>query len=243
MGAASGLLATLLFVIAFIVFLTTSPGSDPKFPNIAHAQFAPAYLTVHLSEIRVVTLLTALGIALFLWFLATLWTTLSEAEGAPGRGSTVAVIGGVAGSALVLVGLALNATAGLATSTGQADNVATLYVASSLLTALGGGIYSLFFFGVGKVVLQTDALGRWLGWLAIIAALLSVCAFMTPFFTASVLNAATGALGHWAWTVAFVVWLFLASSAMTLQERRDIRGETGRAATPPPPSMPAQEAP
>ena len=33
MGAASGLLATLLFVIAFIVFLGTSPGGDPSLPT------------------------------------------------------------------------------------------------------------------------------------------------------------------------------------------------------------------
>ena len=89
--------------------------------------------------------------------------------------------------------------------------------------ALGGGVLSIFFFGVAKVILQTDALGRWLGILAFIAGLVSVLGFMTPFFQANVLNAATGALGHWAGSVAFVVWLFLASAAMTLEQRRLIR--------------------
>ena len=207
MGAASGLLATLLFVIAFIVFLGTSPGSDPQLPNIAHADTAPVYLAAHLSAIRVVVLLNALGTVLFLWFLASLWRTLSESE-TEGRGSTAALIGGVAGAGLILVGLALAATAGLSTSSTQAANVASLYTASSLLTAFGGGVLSLFFFGVAKVILQTGALGKWLGVLAFIAAFLSVCGFMTPFFAANVLNAGTGALGKWAWTAAFVVWLF-----------------------------------
>lgn len=220
MGAASGLLATLLFVIAFIVFLGTSPGGDPAVPNIADADTAPAYLSAHLSAIRVVVLLNGLGIALFLWFLGSLWTTLREAEGEGGRGSTIAIIGAVAGSALVLAGLALLATAGLSTSATQADNVATLYTASALLVAIGGGVLSVFFFGVAKVILQTGALGRWLGVLAIIAALLSVCGFMTPFFAANVLNAATGALGRWGWSVAFVIWLLLASGTMTLAQRR-----------------------
>jgi hypothetical protein len=54
-------LATLLFVVALIVFLGTSPGGDPA-----------------LSEIRVVILLSVLGTALFLWFLATLWMALRD---------------------------------------------------------------------------------------------------------------------------------------------------------------------
>ena len=219
MGAASGLLATLLFVIAFIVFLGTSPGGDPSLPNIAQADTAPAYLAAHLTAIRVVVLLNALGLALFLWFLASLWTTLREAEDGASRGSTAALAGGVASSGLVLVGLALLATAGLSTSPDQADNVATLYTAASLLIAFGIGVSAIFFFAVSKVILATGALGRWLGVLAFIAGLLSVCGFMTPFFEANVLNAATGALGRWAGSVAFVIWLGLASAAMTVAQR------------------------
>ena len=220
MGAASGLLATVLFVVAFIVFLGTSPGGDPALPNVQHADLAPSFLAAHLSPIRVVILLSALGLALFLWFLASLWTTLREAEDGVSRGSTAALVGGVASAGLVFVGLALLATAGLSTSSAQAANVATLYTASSLLSALGIGVSSIFFFAVAKVILGTGALGRWLGVLAFIAGLLAVCGFMTPFFAANVLNAATGALGRWAGTVAFVVWLGLASGAMTIAQRR-----------------------
>ena len=54
---------------------------------------------------------------------------------------------------------------------------------------------------------------------------------MTPFFEANVLNAATGALGRWAGSVAFVIWLGLASAAMTLAQRRPApRFERGGAA-------------
>ena len=95
----------------------------------------------------------------------------------------------------MLAGLALLATAGLSTSPDQADNVGTLYTASSLLIALGGGVLSVFFFGVAKVILQTERARRWLGILAFIAGLISVLGFMTPFFEANVLNAATGAWG------------------------------------------------
>ncbi len=219
MGAASGLLATLLFVAALIVFLSTSPGGSPSMPNINQAQFSPDYLQANLSQIRVVVLLGTLGIALFLWFLASLWRSLREAEGESSRGATAALAGGVAGSGLNLVGFALLATAGLSTSPAQADVVPALYVASSLMMALGMGISSIFFFAVSKVIFQTGALGKWLGVLAFIAGLLAVCGFMTPFFGANLLNAATGALGHWAGTAAFVIWLGLASATMVRTQR------------------------
>ena len=232
LGAASGLLATALFVAAFIVFLAgADPTGDPALPNIKHAEFSPAYLAAYLSEIRVVVLLNSLGLALFLWFLGSLWTRLRDDEGGAGRGSTLVLVGGVAGAVLVLAGLALIAAAGLSTSAVQADSVATLYTASSLLIALGGGVLSIYFFGAAKVILQTDALGRWLGVLAFIAGLLSVCGFMTPFFEANLLNAATGALGRWAPTAAFVIWLFLASGSMTLEQRRRRRPEPGPTVT------------
>ena len=227
MGAASGLLAAGLFIAAFIVFLAgADPSGNPALPNIKHAELSPAYLAAHLSQIRAVVLLNALGLALFLWFLGALWTTLRQGEGGTGRGSTAALAGGVAGSGLIFTGLGLIAAAGLSSSPAQADTVATLYTSASLLIALGGGVFSIFFFGTAKVILQTDALGRWLGILAFIAGLIAVCGFMTPFFEANLLNAATGALGRWAPAVAFVVWLLLASGSMTLEQRRRPRAPT-----------------
>jgi hypothetical protein len=240
-GAASGLLASVLLVIAAIVLLATARG-DPSLPDVSSARFAPAYFAENLNSIRLLALLTAVGIALFLWFLATLRTALREAEGSPGRGSTATLIGGVAGSALILVALALTATAGLSTSVGQADSVPMLYVASSILTTLGGGILALFFFGAAKVILQSGVIGRWLGWLAIVVGLLALCGFMTPFFTEGILNAATGGLGRWAWSAAFVVWLFLASGVMTLaRRRRSSEADPGVAAEGPPPRSPVAE--
>lgn len=235
MGAASGLLATLLFVISFVVFMSTGPGGSIELPNVNHAQAFPDYLQANLSEIRVVVLLNALGVTLFLWFLASLWRTLRDAEHDASRGATAALVGGIAGSGLILVGLALLATAGLSTSSGQAEVVPALYVAASLLSALGMGVLSLFLFAVSKVIFETGVLGRWLGVLAFLAGLLAVCGFMTPFFAANVLNAATGALGHWAGTAAFVIWLGLASGAMTRAQRhRDDTDPTPAAASPRP---------
>ncbi len=232
MGAASGLLAALLFVVAGIVFLLgADPGGTPQWPSVAHADLSPAYLASYISEIRVSVLLTVLGLTMFLWFLATLWGVLKGAEGEDGRGSTLALIGGVSASITCLAGLTLISAAALSTSPGQADTVPTLYTAASLLIALSGGLLSIFFFGVAKVVFATRVLPKSLGVLAVVAALLSICGFMTPFFEASVLNAANGALGRIAWDVAFVVWLGVASAVMTMRQRRQQRADSSGAAT------------
>lgn len=220
MGAASGLLATLLFLIAAVIFLGTDPSGTPSLPNVAGAQFFPDYLQANLSQIRVIVLLQTLGIALFLWFLASFWRTLHDAEGSSSRGATAALVGGVASSVLTLAGLALLATAGLSTSPVQADVVPVLFVASAVLIALGMGVSSVFLFAVAKVIHETGAFPRWLAWLAFTAGLLAVCGFMTPFFGANVLNAATGLLGRWAGETAFVIWLGAASTLMILAQRR-----------------------
>lgn len=223
MGAASGLLATLLFIVAFVILLGTSPGGSPRLPNIKYASFAPSFIATHLTAIRMTVMLTALGIALSLWFLGTLWVTLRE-TGAE-RGSSLVLVGGIGGALLQLAGLALLATIGLSTSANQANAAPVMYVAASLLIAFGGGVSSLFFFGVAKVSLHTEALPKWIGVLAFIEGMLCVLAFLTPFFATQVLNPATGALGRIAWSAGAVIWLFLASGWMTLQQLHEGRDE------------------
>ena len=71
MGAASGLFAVLLFVVAFLIFLNTDPsgGNTPRLPNIANAQAAPAFYADHLNGIKAQVMLNGIGLVLFLWFL------------------------------------------------------------------------------------------------------------------------------------------------------------------------------
>ena len=230
MGAGIGLLAALMFVLAFIVFMTTSPTGSPPLPSIENAQSAPAFLAAHLTAVRLVLLFTSLGVVLFLWFAGSLRAALRQAEGEPARGSGLAMAGATAGAVLMLAGLALGFAAGLSTSPLQANAAPTLYTASALLFAFGGGTLSLFFFAAAEVIVRTRVLGRWLGWLGFIVGLLAVLAFTTPFFPAGVLNAATGALGRWAWLAGLVVWLFLASLMLTIGERRLAREATAAAA-------------
>ncbi len=224
-GAASGLFAALLFVAAFIIFLNADPsgGSTPRLPNIANAQAAPAFFATHLNGIRAQVMLNGIGLALFLWFLGTLWSALRAAEGGPARGSAIASGGALVGVALTMVGLILTGTATLTTTLAQAETVSTLYGGAALSYGFGGGAFAVFFLGVAEVSLRTGGLPRWLGWLAVLAAVASVFGFVTPYAQSGIFNPATGAIGFYAHYAAFVVWVFLASAAMTLAQRRRTR--------------------
>ena len=53
MGAASALFATLLFVVAFIIFLSTDPsgGNHAALPNVVNAEAAPGFFGYYLSAV------------------------------------------------------------------------------------------------------------------------------------------------------------------------------------------------
>ncbi len=240
MGAASGVLAALALIAGFIVFLTTSPTGTPGLPAVENAQQAPAYLAGHLSAYRFELLFTSLGLMLFLWFLGSLWTTLKTAEGDPGRGSVLTVVGAVVSTVLMQAGIILGFTSALSTSPAQAQNVPMLYTAGALMFAFGGGALALFFFGVARVVFRTHVLHTWFGVLAVIAAIVCLPAFLTPFFDSGPLDAATGVLGHWLWYVAFMLWLIMTGTVLTLRQRAAARQTPDT--TPSTPTGPATEA-
>src|SRR5215831_15856118 len=145
MGAASGLLATVMFVLAFVVFMATDPTGATPYPSVNNAQQAPAYLALYLTRYRLELLFISLGVVLFLWFVGSLHVALKKAEGDPARGSTLAVTAAGVGAGLMLVSLVLGFASGLSTSASQASAVPTLYTAAALLFAFGGGVLALFF--------------------------------------------------------------------------------------------------
>ena len=80
-GAASGLLATLMFVLGFVVFMTTDPTGGTPYPSIENAQQAPAYMALHLSSYRLELLFVSLGVVLFLWFAGQLACDAQKSRG------------------------------------------------------------------------------------------------------------------------------------------------------------------
>lgn len=226
-GAASGVVACVLFALSLLAFLRTDPSGDTPYPSIENAQNAPAYLAANLSSYRITILLTTLGLLMFLWFVGSLWSTLVQAEGGPSRGPILAVIGAVLGSGMMLVSSAMSYTAGLSTSPAQAADVPTLYTAAAVAFALGGAGICLFLFAVGKVVLRTGVLGRGIGWLSLVAGLFTSLAVIAPFWESGPLNPATGLLGRWLWWGVFVLWLLAVSIVLTMRESKQANDRIG----------------
>ena len=117
---------------------------------------------------------------------------------------------------MTLVGLVLSGTSTLVTTLPQGETVPRYTRRRRSSFAFGGGAFTVFFLGVAEVSLRAGGLPKWLGWLALLAAVASVFGFVTPYAQSGVFNPATGGLGFYAHYVAFVVWLFLASASMTL---------------------------
>jgi len=233
MGAASGLFAVLLFIAAFVIFLNTDPsgGNTPRLPNIGNAEAVPAFVGDHLNGIRAQVMLNALGLVIFLGFLGTLFSMLRRAEGGGARGAAIASAGALVGVALTMVGLVLTGTATMATTLEQAETVPTLFMAASLAYALGGGAFAVFYLGVAEVAFRAGGFPKWLGWASLLAAAASVFGFVAPYAQSGIFNPATGALGFYGHYVAFVVWLLLAGSSLTLAQRR--RGKNAAASIDP----------
>jgi hypothetical protein len=211
LGAASGLVATVLFVVAFIIHLGQDPSGN--IPDIANAADFEGYLDEHEGSLKVQVLLNSIAIVLFLWFLGSLWSNLRAAEGGPARVSAIASAGGIAGAVMVLMGLVFLASALVAPNQ---VGVAGAYVVGAMSIALGGAAFTVFFLAAGKVILKTGALPAVVGGLAFLAAVASALGFVSIFAEEGIFNAATGAFGYWVRVGAFVIWLGVASLALTV---------------------------
>lgn len=217
LGAASGIVAVILFVAALIIHLSQDPTGSPAIPNIANAAEFEGYLADHSGSLKVQVLLNSIAIILFLWFLGSLWSTLRAAEGGPARVSAVASAGGIAGAVLVLMGFVFEASALV---NPEVVGAAGAYVVASMAIGLGGAAFTVFFFAVGKVILKSGAMPAAIGALALVAGVASALGFVTVFADEGVFNAATGAFGFWARIGAFVIWLAVASVALTIAAGR-----------------------
>ena len=212
LGAASGLVAVILFAVAFIIFLGQDPTGTPRIPDLAHADTFGAYVQAHEDSLKTQVLLNSIAIVLFLWFLGCLWSRLRAAEGGPARVSAIASAGGIAGAIAVLMGFVFEASAVVHPGVLEVNE---LYVMATMSIGLGGAAFTVFFLAAAKVILKTGALPAAVGGLAIVAGLASALGFVSIFADEGVFNAATGAFGFWVRFGAFVIWLAVASLALT----------------------------
>jgi hypothetical protein len=212
LGAASGLIAAVLFGISFIIGISPSP------PDMdAPAQEVADFVNTNHEALRVGYLLNTLAMLFFLWFLGSVRAGLRTSEGGAGRVSAIASGGGLVGAGFVILAQVFGATATLraqeATQVVDPEITRTLIDLQLLSIGLGAAAFAVFFGAVAVAVLYEGGLPDWLGWLAGVAYVAALIGVVT-IFTDSGVFAADGAFGFWARYAVFVVWIALASIAL-----------------------------
>jgi Domain of unknown function (DUF4386) len=182
-GPLTGVLAIVCWIVAFIVS-SNSPDSDSSDAKIA------AFYTSHSHQVRdiVAFFVFLAGILLLLGFLAALQSRLVDAEGVPGRLSTLAFGSGVASAVLWFLSVAFfTASAFTANDTGKFRLDPNTY---RLVNDLGYVVWvgavvvaAVLVWAASAVALRTGLLPKWFAWLGVVAGILQLLAiFFVPAF-------------------------------------------------------------
>jgi hypothetical protein len=202
-GAATGVLFVLLVIVGFVV--------TPK-PPAADASVAEVfeYVGNKQNTLHAVQLIFAAAGFFFIWFLGTLRSLLSAAEGVEGRLANTAFGGGLIAVATLIVGFALAATAALHPATNGPELTHALIDASLIVPAVGAPAAAVFFAANGLSILHSGYLPGWMGWLGLVTALFNLLG-IGAVYTDSGVFAADGLLGFFIGFALFLLWILLAS--------------------------------
>jgi hypothetical protein len=188
----SGILFVALFVLAVVVLGST--GDTPE-------EVRDYYVD---SEGRVFTgffILVASALAL-LWFVATVRSALTGAEGEPRSLTALGFGAGVAASALIVAGsAAFVAPVDVAQDGGRLDPGAAdaLNTAAYFLMTGGVMVASLLVLATSLVALRTGVLARWLAWFGLVVAPIT---FFAPLFFP---------------VLVFLAWVLVVSGALLMR--------------------------
>ncbi|MFI7441865.1 hypothetical protein [Nonomuraea indica] len=211
LGAAGGLAAAVLLLLAFVMVmnppeLTTGPGSILR------------YLEDRRTAILTASMLVTVAAVAFLWFVAHLRHVLQRAEGGAEAFSPVVLVSGV--SLATVCALAMVPMTALAMLTappvrvGDVEAVRVLYAVHLLSLGPLGLLVALFAVSTGAAMVRRELAGPWLGWLGMAVAVLGLVVGVGSFFTAP-----TGAMMGLAYAmgIAFALWIGAGSVAMLVR--------------------------
>jgi hypothetical protein len=216
-GAATGIIFVILSVIGFAVVIPTPPDLN------APSQEWASYFLSHHGAIRAGVVILATAFFFYIWFLGTLTSVLRIASGTP-RLPSIALIGGVIGGVMLLVGLSTEAVAAYRPQGVDPTITRTLDDVFVMVGVTGIPAFTAFFAATAIVLLRSGAFPAWLGWLTAVAAAVQPLTYGT-LFTKTGAFAGDGALGLFVpFTVTMVAYLAL--SALITAWARDAARRT-----------------
>ena len=212
LGAATGALSVLLFIVGFAI-IPTPPDVDASAIEI-HAYYADEQWGIQASMV----LLTG-ALFFFIWFLGSLRSALRAAEGGTGRVSSIAFAGGLvsAGALFTLITLIAGAAFRPDETTAEVTSAINDLAVVSGAPALAG--LTALFAASGKEALRHGALPRSIGLLLVLAALAQPFA-VGAMLTDSGVFAGDGVLGLFLPIAAFAVAILATSGALVQRAGR-----------------------
>ncbi|GAA2912360.1 hypothetical protein GCM10010517_78910 [Streptosporangium fragile] len=210
-GAASGLAAAMLLVVAFVV-APGAPGLDARTAAVV------GYLGDRRAGILTASLLVTLAAVAFLWFVAHLRHVLQRAEGGAEAFSPVVLVSGVSLATVCALSMVpLTAMAMLIARpvrVGDIEAVRVLYGVHQLSIGPVGLLVALFAVSTGAAMVRRELAGPWLGWAGMAVAVIGLIAGVGSFFAAP-----SGIVMFLAYVlgIAFALWIAAASVVMLLR--------------------------
>jgi arginine exporter protein ArgO len=212
LGAATGAVSVLLFIVGFGIF-PTPPDIDAPATEI-HAYYAD-----HQSGIQAALVLLTGSLFFFIWFLGSLRSALRAAEGGTGRVSSIAFAGGVVGASALFVLVTL--IAGAAFHPDQSTPEVSQAINDLAVVSAGPALAGLtaLFAASAKVAFRHGAFSPAIGWLLALAALAQLFA-VGAMLTDSGAFAGDGVLGFFLPIAAFAVTILVLSGALVQRAGR-----------------------
>jgi hypothetical protein len=212
LGAATGAVSVLLFIIGFGIF-PTPPDIDAPATEI-HAYYADQQ-----SGIQAALVLLTGALFFFIWFLGSLRSALRVAEGGTGRVSSIAFAGGVVSASAFFAFVTL--IAGAAFHPDRSTPEVTMAINDLAVVSAGPALAGLtaLFAASAKVAFRHGAFSPAIGWLLALAALAQLFA-VGAMLTDSGAFAGDGVLGFALPIVGFAVAILVLSGALVRRAGR-----------------------
>lgn len=195
-GAATGLVSVILLVVGFLI---VTP--EPPDVSASASEFAQYYFEEK-DAIRAGVLIVTLALFFYIWFLGSLSTTLRVSAGGP-RLPTVAFAGGIVGGAFLMTALTAVAAAAFRPDETSPELIRTLNDVAVLSGGPAAAGFAALFGATALVILRSDGLAEWLGWLAGVTAVTQLLP-LGVIFADDGAFAADGALGLLVPVITFV---------------------------------------
>jgi hypothetical protein len=161
-----------LFTVVFFVAVFALEGSTPGEQD--SAQKVMAYYNSHQTRTMIAVFLAPAAAALLILFASYLHSLARERSGTASPGPTVLISGAILWASGLLLGSVIDLTLVSSSDHGQGQIAQTANVLSNdaWIPFIAG--IAITMIGAGMTVLGSDLLPRWLGWVAVVAGVVSL---------------------------------------------------------------------